>query len=59
MQGTLSTRKSWFAQINWVNVKKSEAVVRRCSVKKAFLKISQNSQQNILLKRDSGAGVFL
>ena len=46
MQGTLSTRKSWFAQINWVNVKKSEAVVRRCSVKKAFLKISQNSQQN-------------
>ena len=50
----------------------SEAVVRRCSVKKMFLKISQNSQEitcarvssaglrlATLLKRDSGTGVFL
>ena len=42
----------------------SEAVVRRCSVKKAFLEISQNSQKNtcarcLFLKRDSVTGVFL
>ena len=49
-----------------------EAVVQRCSVKKLFLEISQNSQENTcarvsarylrpaaLLKRDSGTGVFL
>ena len=29
-----------------VPLKKSEAVVRRCSVKKVFLEISQNSQEN-------------
>ena len=29
-----------------MNGKKSEAVVRRCSVKHVFLKISQNSQEN-------------
>ena len=27
-------------------LQKTEAVVRRCSVKKVFLKILQNSQQN-------------
>ena len=51
----------------------SEVVARRCSVKKLFLKISQNSQENtcarvsfliklglqLYIKRDSGAGVFL
>ena len=31
-----------------------KAVVRRCSVKKVFLEISQNLQE-----RDSGTGVFL
>ena len=50
------------------------AVVRRCSVKKVFLKISQNLQGNsysrvsflfqawelqLYLKRDSGTGVLL
>ena len=51
----------------------SEAVAQRCSVKKVFLEISQNSQENtcarasVLVKlhayaywkRDSGTGVFL
>ena len=54
----------------------TEAVTWRCSVKKVFLEISQNSQENvcarvsfliklhasdlqILVKRDSSAGVFL
>ena len=53
----------------------SETVTQRCSVKKLFLEISQNSQENIcarvsflkklqaapatLLKRDSSRGVFL
>ena len=46
IQPTLSTRKNWFALINWMDGKKSEAVVRRCSVKHVFLKISQNSQEN-------------
>ena len=40
MQRTLSTRKNWFAHVIWMNGKKSEAVVRRDSVKKVFLKIS-------------------
>ena len=34
-----------------------EAVVWRCSVKKLFLEISQNSQENTM--PDSGTGVFL
>ena len=37
----------------------TEAVAQRCSVKKVFLEISQNSRENTLLKRDSGTGVFL
>ena len=44
-----------------------EAVARRCSVKKVFLEISQNSQENTCArislisyqKGDSGTGVFL
>ena len=43
-----------------------EAVVRRCFVKKVFLKILQNSQENtcasglqMYQKRDSDTGVFL
>ena len=40
----------------------AEAVVLRCSVKKVFLEISKNSQENTcarvsLLEGDSGAGV--
>ena len=31
-------------QLPWVGI--TEAVVRRCSVKKVFLKISDNSQEN-------------
>ena len=49
MQRTLITRKNWicdYYHLNWMNSKKSEAGVRRCSVKKVFLKISQNSQKN-------------
>ena len=45
----------------------TEAVARGCSVKKVFLKILQNSQENTCagirpvtsLKRDSGTGAFL
>ena len=64
MQGILRARKNWFAYMNWMNGKKSEAIVRRCSVKKVFLKISQNSQENtwglqLYLKIDSGTGVSL
>ena len=33
--------------LNTVNPSTTEAVVQRCSVKKVFLKISQNSQENI------------
>ena len=59
----------------WRAVRVAEAVVQRCSVKKVFLEISQNSQENtcprvsFLIKlqasglrpetRDSGTGVFL
>ena len=49
MQRTLITRKNCvcdYYHIKWMNSKKPEAVVRRCSVKKVFLKISQNSQKN-------------
>ena len=35
-----------------------EAVAQRCSVKKLFLEISQNSQENVRA-RVSGTGVFL
>ena len=31
-----------------IKLRKIEAVLRRCSVKKLFLKISQNLQENIL-----------
>ena len=31
-----------------IKLRKIEAVLRRCSVKKVFLKISQNLQENIL-----------
>ena len=46
----LSPRKNWVAYINWMNGKKLEVVVRRCSVNKAFLKSSQNSQENTLAR---------
>ena len=35
----LSARKNWVAHINWMNGKKSEAVVWRCSPRKKSLKI--------------------
>ena len=46
------------------NLNVSEAVTQRCSVKRAFLKISQNSQENTcarvsLFKKDTLAQVFL
>ena len=38
----------------------TEAVARSCSVKKVFLKISQNSQENTCARvSDCGTGVFL
>ena len=45
------------------NLNVSEAVTQRCSVKRAFLKISQNSQENTcarvsLFKKDTLAQVF-
>ena len=37
-----------------------EAVVQKCSVKKLFSAISQNSQENTSAQKlDSGTGVFL
>ena len=52
-------RKIWAVHI-------AEAVIHRCSVKKVFLEISKDSQENtcarvsflIKLQRDSGTGVF-
>ena len=49
---------------HWEILTYSEAVVQRCSVKKVFLEVSQNSQEDtwvlqLYLKRDSGTGVFL
>ena len=38
MQHTLIIRKNWVDHINWMNRKKSEGVVRRCSIKKSVLK---------------------
>ena len=45
------------------NLNVSEAVAQRCSVKRVFLKISQNSQENTcarvsLFKKDTLAQVF-
>ena len=37
---------------------KTEAVAQRCSVKKEFVEISQNSKENTCVG-DSNAGVFL
>ena len=39
-----------FQELNCDPVKKSVAVVRRCSVKKVFLKISQNSQKSTCVR---------
>ena len=41
MQRTLITRKNWvcdYYHSNWMSSKKSDAVVRRCSLKKSVLK---------------------
>ena len=35
----LSTKKNWGGPLNWINGRKSEAVVRRCFENKVFLKI--------------------
>ena len=46
-----------------ITIKTLEVVARRCSVKKLFFEISQNSQESwglqLYEKRDSGTGVFL
>ena len=34
----------------WANVKQTEAVIQRCCVKKVFLEISQNAQENTCAK---------
>ena len=36
--------------VNYFCIKASEAVIRRCSVKKVFLEISSNSQENACVK---------
>ena len=36
----------WFLFINFQDLKITEANLQRCSVKKVFLKLSQNSQEN-------------
>ena len=51
----------------WKHIKQSfsKAVVRRCSVKKVFLKVSQNSEEitcarvSFLINLQSGTGIFL
>ena len=49
----------------FLKVQRLEAVIQRCSVKKMFLEISQNSQKNTCArasffnKVDPGTGVFL
>ena len=62
-------REKWFDCLPKkfvVNYKVIEAVARRCCVKKVFLDISQNSQENtcarvpFLIKlQASGTGIFL
>ena len=42
-----NSKKRIFKRTSAVGIPFSEAVVQRCSVKKVFLEISQNSQQNI------------
>ena len=47
MEMTLETQKIYqCSSMRNVGILKSEAVVRRCSVKKVFLEISQNSKEN-------------
>ena len=48
--------------MKWTN-RASEAIVRKCSVEKLFLRIPQNSQTPVpetpIKKRDSETGVFM
>ena len=39
-------------------IEETEAVTRRSSVKKVLLKISQNSQKNTFIKKETAAQVF-
>ena len=47
--------------VKWANLLNVEAVAQRCSVRKVFLEISQNSEENARArqKRHSGTGVFM
>ena len=60
-----NTRLNGFKDYNKKKVAWIEAIIQRCSVKKVFLEISQNSQENtcarvsFFSKRDSGTDVFL
>ena len=57
MNRVLLDRVSW----NGPTLLSVEAVAQRCSVRKVFLEISQNSEENTCArqKRHSGTGVFL
>ena len=43
---TEAVTEKYSVQRCWQNFDSVEAVIRRCSVKKVFLEISQNSQEN-------------
>ena len=55
IQRTVSTKKNCFAHINWMNGKKSEAVVRRFSVKRVLKNFTNFTGKHLrpatLLKR--------
>ena len=66
MEGTAISFFFLQKQINFEKIKEeTEAVMQKCSVKKVFLEILQNSQENTcakvatLSKKDSGTGLFL
>ena len=46
-----------YTEIGTTEVGDVEAVIQRCSVKKVFLEISQNSQENVCAKKEKKSGV--
>ena len=64
LQNNIMTETTRMIQLFWTNPRRIEAVTRRCSVKKTFLEISQNSQENtcarvsFFVKKEALAKVF-
>ena len=56
--GSSYERQKTESTLDESNLSTSEAVIQRCSVKKVFLEISENSQENTWA-RVSGTSVFL